>query len=190
MENVNVEHCKTYYEINIWQEEYGDINLWKRKMSYTRNQNQTVKRISFVYSCDTVKGDLIGKQGLCKAIKFFFLSMKKRQFNPMGPLVVDYLKEQNPGLFKYLLRKNNFNEDSIGEKLTEDINKQYRGDYNIIWDDYLNHWMVDYDIIRILKWHVQYTSWAAVPIKTKQLCYKRYHGNFTLPDWDKNQEKY
>ena len=116
--------------------------------------------------------------------------MKKRQSNPIGPLVVDYLKEQNPGLFKYLLKKNNFNEDSIGEKLTEDINKQYCGDYNFIWDNYLNHWMVDYDIIRILKWHVQYTSWAAVPIKTKQLCYKRYHGNFTLPDWDTNQEKY
>ncbi len=80
------------------------------------------------------------------------------QSNPIGPLVVDYPKEQNSGLFKYLLRKNNFNEDSIGEKLTKDINKQYRGDYNIIWDDYLNHWMVDYEIICILKWHVQYTS--------------------------------
>ena len=79
-----------------------------------------------------------------------------------------------------------------GEKrlLTEDINKQYRGDYNINWNDYLNHWMVDYDIIHVLKWHVRYTSWAAVPMKTKQLCYKHYHDNFTLPDWDTNQEKY
>ncbi len=49
MENVNVEHCKTYYKINIWQGEYGDINLWKCKMSYTGNQNQTVKRfLSFI----------------------------------------------------------------------------------------------------------------------------------------------
>ncbi len=50
--------------------------------------------------------------------------------------------------------------------------------------------MVDYDIIHILQWHVRYTSWAAVPMKTKELCYKRYHDNFTLPDWDTNQEKY
>ncbi len=34
MKNINVDHCQTYYEINIRQEEYGDINLWKRKMSY------------------------------------------------------------------------------------------------------------------------------------------------------------
>jgi hypothetical protein len=82
------------------------------------------------------------------------------------------------------------NEDSIGDKLTEDINKKYCGYYNMNWNDYLNHWMVDYDIIRILKWHVRYTSWAAVPMKTKQLCYKHYHDNFMLPDWDTNQEKY
>jgi hypothetical protein len=30
-------------------------------MSYTGNQNQTVKQISFIYSCDTAKGDSVGK---------------------------------------------------------------------------------------------------------------------------------
>jgi hypothetical protein len=115
MKNVNVDHCQTYYEINISQEEYGNINLWKRKMSYTGNQNQTVKQISFVYSCDTAKGDSIGKQSLCEAINFFFLSMKKCQSNPIGPLIVDYLKDQAPGLFKYFQKKYNNNEDLILE---------------------------------------------------------------------------
>jgi hypothetical protein len=153
MKNINVDHCQTYYKINIWQEKYGDINLWKRKMSYTGNQNQTIKRISFVYSCDTAKGDSIRKQGLCKAINFFFLSMEKCQSNPIGPLIFNYLKDQAPGLFKYFQKKYNNNENSIGDKLTEDINKQYRGDYSTNWSDYLNHWTVDYDIIHILKWH-------------------------------------
>ena len=80
--------------------------------------------------------------------------MKKRQTNPIGPLISDFFKEQASGLFKYFLKKYNNNEDSIADKITEDINKQYCGDYNINWNDYLNHWMVDYDIIRILKWHI------------------------------------
>ena len=116
--------------------------------------------------------------------------MKKCHSNPIGPLIVNYLKDQAPGLFKYFQKKYNNNEDSITGKFTKDINKQYRGDYHINWNDYLNHWMVDYNIIRILKWHIQFTSWAAVPMNTRQLCYKRYHDNFTLPDWDTSQENY
>ena len=120
------------------------------------NPNQTIKQISFVYSCDTAKGDSIGKKGLCKAINFFFLSMKKHNSNLIGPLIVDYLKDQAPGLFKYFQKKynNNDNEDSIAGKFTKDINKQYCGDYHINWNNYLNHWMVDQDIICILKWHI------------------------------------
>ena len=118
------------------------------------NQNQTIKQISFVYSCDIAKGDSIGKKGLCEAINFFFLSMKKRHSNPIGPLIVDYLKDQAQKLFQYFQKKYNNNEDSIAVKFNEDINKQYRGDYHINWKYYLNHWMVDYDIICILKWHI------------------------------------
>ena len=57
IKNFNVDHCQTYYNINTWQEEYGDINLWKCMMSYTGNPNQAIKGISFVYLCDTAKGE-------------------------------------------------------------------------------------------------------------------------------------
>ncbi len=46
--------------------------------------------------------------------------------------------------------------DLVGEKLTNDIDAQFSGG--------LNHFMVDYDIIRILKDYVGYTSWSDVPM--------------------------
>jgi len=190
LKNINVDHCQSYYEINIRNGEYGEINFWKRKMSYQGRPNQTVKRISFVYSCDTATENATGKACLCEAINYFFLTMKKRHTNPIGPLIVDFLKEQASGKFKYFLKKYNNNEDLIADNITEDINKQYRGDYNINWNYYLNHWMVDYNIIHILKWHIRYSTWTDVPMKTRNLCYKSYHDKFNLPDWDTNQEAY
>ena len=58
------------------------------------------------------------------------------------------------------------------------------------WDGYLNHWMVDYDIICTLKDYVGYSSWTDVPSKQRALCYRNYNKNVTLPEWDTEQERY
>ena len=50
--------------------------------------------------------------------------------------------------------------------------------------------MVDYDIICILKSYVGYSSWTDVPTKQRELCYKNYNQNMTLPEWDIEQERY
>jgi len=44
------EHCNTYYEIGIRKQEFGSESLWKRR------NNKVVKRMSFVYSCDSKEG--------------------------------------------------------------------------------------------------------------------------------------
>ena len=85
--NINIGHSGLYYDINICKYEYGKESLWKPK-----DQSKTTKRLSFVYTCDTTE-ERSGKQGLIKAVQFFFMSMKKRDINPIGPLVIDYLKE-------------------------------------------------------------------------------------------------
>jgi hypothetical protein len=48
--------------------------------------------------------------------------------------------------------------DLVGEKLTNNMDAQFSGVYSICSNDWLNHFMVDYDIIRILKDYVGYTS--------------------------------
>jgi hypothetical protein len=62
--------------------------------------------------------------------------------------------------------KDKIDEEPVGETLTEKIHKHSHGGYNLIWGDWLNRCMVDYDIICILKDYVGYSSWSDVPCKT------------------------
>jgi hypothetical protein len=129
-----------------------------------------------------------GKQGLIDAIEFLFMAMKKRDINPIGPLVIDFIKEHASSLYNYLLKKKP-NEELVAEDITDDIDKHFCAGYSLHWDDRLNHWMVDYDTIRVLQNYVGYSSWTDVPTKQRELCYKNYNQNMTLPEWDIEQER-
>ncbi len=148
---INNDYSSSFYDINIHKYEFGTESVWRHK-----EQSKTNKRLSFVYRCDTVN-KRNGKQGVIKAIKFLFMSMKKRKFNPIGPLVLEYLKYHASALYEYLLKKKN--EELVAEDLTDDIDKHFRAGFALHWDNCLNHWIVDYDIIRILKGYVGYSSW-------------------------------
>ena len=183
MPNIDISHTDSFYDINIRKYEYGKESLWKRK-----DQGKITKRLSFVYTCDTAN-ERNGKQGLIETVQFFFKTMKKREYNPIGPLVVEFLKDHASSLYNYLLKKKP-NEELVAKDITDDIDKHFRAGFVTHWDDYLNHWMVDYDIIRILKDYVGYSSWTDVPPKQRGLCYKNYNQNATLPEWDIDQERY
>jgi hypothetical protein len=102
-----------------------------------------------VYTCDTAN-KRNGKQGVIEAIKFLFMMMKKREINPFGPLVLEYLKDHASALYEYLLKKKP-NEELVAKDLTDDIDKHFHAGFVLHWDDCLNHWMVDCNIICILK---------------------------------------
>jgi hypothetical protein len=95
----NFYHCNTYYEIGICKFKFGPESLWKHC-----NSGQPVKRMSFVYSCDSKEGATAGKEGLVQAINFFFMSMKERDKNPIGPFVLNHLKEKAEGLYNHLMK--------------------------------------------------------------------------------------
>jgi hypothetical protein len=116
----------------------------------------TIPRISFVYSCDTTN-EKIGKQGVSGAVKIFFISMEKRDLNPIDPMVLEHFKNHVDGCYRYFM-KDKIDKEPVGETSTEDIHKHFRGGYNLIWSDWLNWCMVDYDIICILKDYVGYSS--------------------------------
>jgi hypothetical protein len=140
-----------------------------------------------VYTCDTKKEQL-GKQGVTKAVRFFCLSIKKCQSNPIGPLVLEHFKEHVEGLYTYLTR-DHLSKDTVAKKITDDMDKHF--DVFIVkWNDSLNHWMVEYNIIHILKYYIGYSSWVDVPTNWRDLCYRNYNANFKLPDWNIKQERY
>ncbi len=136
--------------------------------------------ISFVYSCDTTN-EKIGKQGVSEPVKIFFMSMEKHDLNLIGPIHVG-------GLYRYFM-KDKIDKEPVGETLTEDIHTHFCGGYNLIWGDWLNWCMLDYDIICILKDYVGYTSWSDVPIKQRKLCYQNYNKSI-LPEWNLQWEKF
>ena len=105
-----------------------------------------------MYTCDTVN-KRNGKQGVIEAIKFLFMSMKKHKINQIRPLVLEYLKDHALALYEYLMKKI-LNDELVAEDLTDDIDKHFCAGFALHWDDCLNHRMVDYDIICILKGYV------------------------------------
>jgi hypothetical protein len=115
--------------------------------------------------------------------------MKKCEINPIGPLVPEYLKDHALALNENLLKKKP-NEELVAKDFMDDIDKHFRAGFILHLDDCLNHWMVDYNIICILKGYVGYSSWTDVPTKQRELCYRNYRQNVTLPEWDIEQERY
>jgi hypothetical protein len=112
---IDINHCHTYEDIHIPSEiqnkmiimghqisschvlvvrsffifckdEFGTESVWRCRSSTTGLKNRTIPRISFVYSCDTTN-EMIGKQGVSKAVKIFFMSTEKRDLNPIGPMI-------------------------------------------------------------------------------------------------------
>jgi hypothetical protein len=97
---VIIDHCSTYYETGIQKCEFGTENKWKRHNSTDgHKQGPPVKRLSFVYSNDNKD-----REGLVESIKFFFMSMKKRDNNTIGAFVLEDLKETAEGLYIHLMK--------------------------------------------------------------------------------------
>ena len=107
--------------------------------------------------------------------------MKKQAKNPVGILLLDHLKDHAQGLYNHLMN-GSVSKDLVGEKLTNDMDAQFSGGYSISSNDWLNHFMVDYDIIRILKDYVGYTSWSDVPLSERGYCYPGYNATTVLPE--------
>ena len=80
------------------------------------------------------------------------------------------------------MKGDNKSEDSVAEKITQDINEHFSGGYNIIWNDTLHHFLLGFDIICILNNHIGYNSWSDVPMEQREFCYRGYNQKDTLPD--------
>ncbi len=59
-----------------------------------------------------------------------------------------------------------------------------------VFNAWLNRFMVDYDIIRVLKNHVGYKSLDDVSTTEREYCFKNYSSKSSLPMWNTVQENY
>jgi hypothetical protein len=184
---IDTNHCHSFKEINIIQHEFGKKSEWRCLAPKNGKSGNTIKRMSFVVSYNTKlgnKGFLIVRD----AINFLTFSMKKHEKNPVGILLLDHLKDHAQGLYNHLMNGSVSN-DLVAEKLTNDIDAQFSEGYSISSNNWLNHFMVDYDIICTLKDYVGYTSWSDVPISERAYCYRGYNSKTFIPDWHIEEEK-
>jgi hypothetical protein len=85
------------------------------------------------------------------------------------------LKETAEGVYRHLMKNDTKHEDLVTEIIIQDNNQHFSGGYNIILNNTLNHFLVDFDIICILKTHISYNSWSDVPMDQRELFYRGYN---------------
>ncbi len=76
------------------------------------------------------------------------------------------------------------------EKLTNDINSEFMGGFSMSVQNPINRFMVDYEILCILKEYVGYTSWSDVPMSERGMCSRNYNAKLFLPEWDSEEGKF
>ena len=148
----------------------------------------TVKRLSFVLSFEGTDSAQ-GLEMVKDALEFLAFTMKKRETGPVGGLFLNYLKDHAEGLFRHITERHP-SSYSAEETLTNDIDAQFQGGFTINMNARLNRFMVDYDIIRVLKNHVGYKSWDEVSSTEREYCFKNYSPQSGLPMWNTFQENY
>ncbi len=124
-----------------------------------------------------------------KQLQSFLFQWERHDLNPIGPMVLEHLKDYVNDFYRYFM-KDQIDEEPVGETLTEDIHKHFCGGFILIWGDWLNQCMVNYDIICILKDYVGYTSLIDVPIKQRELCYQNYNNKSILLERNVQWEKF
>jgi hypothetical protein len=186
--SINVDHCETYYEFNIEKVKFGNESVWLHLPPRGGRPGNTVKRMNFVLSFDVKNSDQ-WLEMVKDAIEFLAFTMKKQEKDPVGSLLLDHVKHHANGLYRHIIDRH-ASEKSAEESLTNDIDAQFHGGFTINSHAWLNRFMVDYDIISVLKTHVGYQSWDDVPITERSYCYKNSTSKTSLPMWNTVQENF
>jgi hypothetical protein len=88
------------------------------------------------------------------------------------------------------MNKNHNNEEAIKEKVTIAVDSTFKNGYNLKVHSHLDQFIVDYNIIRISKNDMGYSSWSDLSNLECAICFKNYSMKKALPDWNMEEETY
>ena len=179
-------HTASYHDINIRNVEHGEQSKWKR-IKKNHGKIGTVSRLTFVFSCK-IREEANALVRLTNILDKVIWAMKARANNPIGPILFDHCEQNEERILKYILDANKMNTEAVKDKLTMSIDSVFKNGYNLKYHCHLNQFMVDYDIIRVLKDDVGYKSWSDVSDAERAICFKGYSKGKALPDWDIQEE--
>ncbi len=186
--NEDLLHTGSYYDVNIQSIEFGDSPRWKR-VKKNGGKTGTVSRMSFVFSCK-ISDEASGLTRLRRILDKVVWAMKAHTHNPLGPILFEHCQKKEEHIFNYFMNKNHHNEEEIKEKMTSAVDSTFKNGYNLKVHSHLNQFMVDYNIICILKNDMGYLSWSDVSEVECVICFKNYSLKKALPDWNMEEETY
>jgi len=97
--HIDVNHYQAFCDINIRRKEFGIDSIWRRSKYW-----KTITTISFAISCET-SNETNAAQTIKETVDFISKIMEKRKRNPIGPMIMHYLKDHQNSLFKYILNE-------------------------------------------------------------------------------------
>jgi hypothetical protein len=171
----------TITRYTIRREEYGAESLYLRTST-----GNTRSRIGFIVTIPESEESTFNDVTK-NVVALIFKLFKKRKGNPAGVLALDYIRESSPqggkrGLYGHLLETSRGDEKALEQRMTVELNDYFADGPVFHYDDYLNRYLVDFDIKEILEKYVGANSWEDVSKETRKACYKNYP-RLKLPDW-------
>jgi hypothetical protein len=187
--NEDIIHTGSYYGFNIRSFEFGEASKWKRTKN-CRGKIKTTSRVSFVFSCK-IGDEGFGIPRLKKILDKIAWAMKKRVHNLIGETLFKHCEKEEHQIFEYFMDENHNDEKAVKEKITAAVDAAFKNGLNIRYRCHLNQFMVDYDIIHVLRNDMGYSAWAELTDVECGICFKNYSNRKTvLPDCNIEEESF
>jgi hypothetical protein len=119
---------------------------------------KTVPRMSFVFGSKTSEEatTLTCLRYILDKVTWF---LKARKHNPMGFLIWKYCEENEEAICNYMMRE--YHSQEAGQKkMIASVDTVFKNGYSLKLNTYLNQYMVDYNIVCVLKEEMGFRSWS------------------------------
>jgi hypothetical protein len=166
-----VVHCASYKDINIRKVEFGEESKWKRVTKRNRKV-KTVPRMSFVI------GSKASEEATTLTCLRYILDkvtwcLKARKHNLMGALIWKYCEQNEEAICNYMMREYH-SQEAGQEKMTASVDAVFKNDYSLKLNTRLNQFMVDYDIVCVLKEEMGFKSWSDMCELELGFCFRNH----------------
>jgi hypothetical protein len=167
--------------------EFGEESKWKC-MVKRNGKVETVPIMCFVFGCKATE-EATALNHMRHILDKVTWSSKTCKHNPMGALIWKYCDQNEVAISNYMMNKYH-SQEAGQEKMTASVDAAFKYGYSLKLNTHLNQFMVDYDIICLLKEEMGFRSWSDMSELEKGFCFRNHTSNKSLPDWNIEEEKF
>jgi hypothetical protein len=106
----------------------------------------------------------------------------------MGFLIWKYCEQTEEAICNYMMREYH-SQEAGHEEMTASVDAGFKNGYSLKLNTYLNHYMVDYNIVCVLKEEMGFRSWYDLSELELSFCFRKHTSKNNLPDWNIEEEK-